>query len=57
MLVVLVATAKILAVEVGTSIDLACLPCWPPALFWFSILCLLIALNLVEVEFFATECT
>jgi len=31
MLVMLVAAAKILAVEAGTLIDLACLPCSMPA--------------------------
>jgi hypothetical protein len=36
-----VAAANILALELGRSIDLACLPC----------LCLLLALSHVEVEF------
>jgi hypothetical protein len=46
MLVLLIAAAKILAVKVGTSVDLACLPCWPA----YLVLCLL-AFSLVEVDF------
>jgi hypothetical protein len=44
----LVATAKILAVQVGTSIHLASLPCQPICL----VLCLLIALLLKRIFVF-----
>jgi hypothetical protein len=47
MLVLLIAAAKILAVKVGTSVDLACLPCWPS----YLVLCLLLAFSLVEEDF------
>jgi hypothetical protein len=47
MLVLLIAAAKILAVKVGTSVDLACLPCWNA----YIVLCLLLAFSLVEEDF------
>jgi hypothetical protein len=51
MLVLLVATTKILAVKVGISIDQACLPCQPA---WI-VLCLPATYTPVEVDFLWTN--
>jgi hypothetical protein len=54
--VLLIATPKILAVKVGASIDLACLPCRPPYLVTLPALFVPDTSELVELDFCKLVC-